>query len=311
MTSETTVTHLPTGGEESLNVPRFTVDVTKLENLTKHLRREFASIATVFLRNFEKIRCIHMMPYHVAADGVAQLFQTAKYVEAALRSPKRGPEAVQENTAAARKLFEDFLRHENSRDELALGIDHTIQQLMRRPDFREAIQMLFFVSVPLLWTAFETVVRNTWVALVNRADSRTVQRIFNFSAESESDPRTTGRGVSIGMLAKFDFDLRGKFGLVLQDKFHFSSLSGMLRAYRAVSENFPRNVFETKELKRAEQLRHLIVHNAGIIDEQHKKISGALQSIGEEVDLTDEDVSSFGCAVLLAGTATLEFANSI
>ena len=310
MSPESSLDATLANGPESAEPFHYVVNVSEVENLQKCLQSEFASLCAVLLRNLEKIRRIHMMPYHVAGHGVARFFYTVKYVETALQSGKTGEQAIRENTPVARELFANFLRQQSGHDELALAIDESVRELMHRPEFRQAMQMLFFVSIPLLWSAFETVARDSWVTLVNSADSRTVHRIFRKGADRGFDTANKEQSISVDRLAKFDFDLRGKFGLMLQDKFHFSSVSGMSRAYSAVSETFPAEIFEAKDLKRAEQLRHLIVHNAGIIDERYQKAVHSTQNVGEEVAVTDEDVSSVGCAVVHAAAGVLKFANA-
>jgi len=246
------------------------------------------------------------MPYLTAADGVALFFWTINYIKTSLQSGKCGSDCIQE----ANQLFSEFLRQPETTTTIASQIDARVNALMHTESFQRAVKVMFFVTPPLLWTAFETVARDAWASAINSAPISTAHRVFK---SLEDDEGGIGKkSIEIGTLAKYGFDLRGRLGGILQEKFHFSSIEGIAKAYRSA---FPDNktflsIFENRDLKSVEQTRHLITHNAGIIDEIYKKRSGSDQNVGDELLLTGSQLSLFGSAIVEAGIGILLFVDT-
>ncbi len=292
-------------------VEQYEVDLSKLQTLTSENLGRAKPIASVFLRNLEKIEQLHLMPYLTAADGVQLFFWTVNYVQAALRSPKRGTEAIEENTKVAEQLFAAFLREPETKTTIASQIDDRVKALMRHEGFETAIKVLYFSTTPLLWTAFETLARDLWITAIDAAPVSIAHQTFKSLGDDEAADGITKRTVEVGLLAKHGFDLRGRLGTILHDKFHFSSIQGMSKAYNAAfsNESALLEIFENDDLKAAEQARHLITHKAGIIDEKYKKHTACDQNISEELIVSGSQVSRFGQAVVDCGHQLLVFIN--
>lgn len=306
------MTDAPSSGDRKPAVEHYDVNLTKLRALTERNARHVKSIASVFLRNLEKIHELHMMPYVTAADGVRLFFWTVNYVQAALQSGKRASDAIEENTKVAEQLFAEFLQQPETKMTIASHIDDRITSLMRHDSFQRAMDVMFFISTPLLWTAFETLARDTWITAIDAGPVSIAQRTFRSLDDNEVDDGIRKKSIEVGILAKHGFDLRGRIGSILQDKFHFSSIEGISKAYHAA---FPNEgaflaTLENDDLKSTEQVRHLITHKAGIIDDKYKKRTGTNQNIGEELVVTGAQVSRFGQAVVEIGISLLVFVDN-
>jgi hypothetical protein len=293
-------------------VEHYDVNLTKLRSLTEHNAGHVKSIATVFLGNLEKIHELHLMPYLTAADGVRLFFWTVNYVQAALQSGKRGSDAIEENTKVAEELFAAFLKEPETTTTIASHIDDRIASLMRHESFQRALRVMFFITTPLLWTAFETLARDAWITAIDAGPVSIARRTFRSLDDDEVDDGILKKSIEVGILAKHDFDLRGRLGTILQDKFHFSSIEGISKAYHAAfpNESAFLATLENNDLKSAEQVRHLITHKAGIIDDKYKKRTSTSQNMGEELVLTGAQVSRFGQAVVEVGISLLVFVDN-
>ncbi len=288
---------------QNLIVEHYEVDLSKLQTLTSEDLGRVKPVASVFLRNLEKIEQLHLMPYLTAADGVRLFFWTVNYVQAAIRSGKRGTEAIEENTKIAEQLFGAFLQEPDTKTTIASQIDDRVKSLMRNESFQTAMKVLFFTTTPLLWTAFETLARDLWITVIDAAPVSVAHQTFESLGDNEGADGITRKTVEVGLLAKYGFDLRGRLGTILHDKFHFSSIEGISKAYRAAFPNDSAllTIFENDDLKSAEQVRHLITHKAGVIDEKYKKRTSCDQNTGEELILSGSQVSRFGQAIIDTG----------
>lgn len=306
-------TDSPSTEDVNSSIEHYDVDLTKLNALTQDGKvGPVKPLASVFLKNLEKIHELHLMPYLTAADGVRLFFWTVNYVQAALRSSKRASDAVEENTKVAEELFAAFLQQPETQTTIASHIDDRIASLMRHESFQKAMRVMFFITTPLLWTAFETLARDAWITAIDAGPVSIGHRTFRSLRDEEVDDGIRKKSIEVGILAKYGFDLRGRLGTILQDKFHFSSIEGISNAYQAAfpNESAFLATLENDDLKSAEQVRHLIAHKAGIIDDKYKKRTGTSQNIGEELVVTGAQVSRFGQAVVEVGINLLAFVDT-
>jgi hypothetical protein len=143
------------------------------------------------------------------------------------------------------------------------------------------------------------------VAALNSNAVPLAQRAFN--AISEESHGISSKQIAVGLAAKYSFDLRNCLGTILQPKFDFTGVSGIKKAYKAVfseSESLL-DALDELRLNELEATRHLIVHRAGIVDEEYSnRISGALP-VGAPLELDEKKVREFVELASLAGGAIL------
>ena len=122
------------------------------------------------------------------------------------------------------------------------------------------------------------------------------------------DDGIRAKSVSVGLLARYGFDLRGSLGTVLKSKFDFTSVTGILKAYRAACGRVSEieGTLSHPSLSRLEATRHLIVHRAGIIDEEFKKRTGITEKIGDPLVTSKNEIEMLLNTSIEAGSVLLE-----
>lgn len=125
--------------------------------------------------------------------------------------------------------------------------------------------------------------------------------------EAPSVEGLVGRQVSVGLLARHGFDLRTKLGTVLAPKFDFTSVSGIRIAYATVfgKESTVGESLGEPALARLEATRHLVVHRAGIVDDEYIRRTLDAMRIGEPLQLTGTQVSQLANGAVGAGSRLL------
>ena len=92
------------------------------------------------------------------------------------------------------------------------------------------------------------------------------------------------------------------------DKFDFTSCSGIRKAYNCAflrSENI-KKALTSEKLGELEAARHVIVHNAGIIDSDFcKRTSTSLTEKGNRLKLNNRKVCEYGNAIVDVGIAVM------
>jgi hypothetical protein len=192
----------------------------------------------------------------------------------------------------------------------------------------KGIHALFSVAIVHLWTAFETLAGDLWVAALNHHPyglarlSGTRGRIEKKSAIARSvhesnktdDPKVSLREIEI--ITKGRFDLSLHMGDLLRGNFRFSTLAGIREAYSAAfSETEKRwrtesldKILADKSLDALASVRNLIVHRAGVADTEYveairKGYAVPKLDLGQRLELDGETVRAFANATISSCTS--------
>ncbi len=157
------------------------------------------------------------------------------------------------------------------------------------------------------WTALECIAADCWVAALNTSPIPLAQRAL--SSIPEEPQEISSKQIPVGLAAKYNFDLRNCLGTILRSKFDFTSVSGMKKAFKAAfsDNNELIDILSKPLLCDLEISRHLIVHRAGIVDEEYNRRTSANFSIGNTLELDDQRVREFAECAGFTGSAVLLF----
>jgi hypothetical protein len=203
-----------------------------------------------------------------------------------------------------KELKEGYIHH------LLETADRRLSQLTtKEPKIGEALRLIRHMTLLLSWTSFECVACDSWEAAVNVRPLMLGHPAFaNLPEDSEDIAGLETKSVSIGLLAKHGFDIRGKLGTLLKSKFDFTGVSGIRKAYAAAFGNkLPLNkVLGDENLSGLEAVRHAIVHRAGIADELYLKRTHSTVALGTRIEVDDKMKEAFVSASVNAGCSLLE-----
>lgn len=188
-----------------------------------------------------------------------------------------------------------------------LHISGTLDNLLRQPQMQLALEGLVYAAVAFLWTAVESVCRDAWITALNTRGRGLGQRVLA-ELRGDDDPDISRRHVSVGLLAKYGFDLREHLGTVLSSKFDFSSVRGIKEAYEVAFGRHSQIVsaVDTRVVHELEAARHVIVHNAGRVDAAYVRRSGSSATLGSKIEIPAQQIKEFLSGVEAAGKAVLE-----
>jgi hypothetical protein len=175
-----------------------------------------------------------------------------------------------------------------------------------------ALRVLLTSTVSGAWTAFECLATDTWVAALNARPARLAQKVMDTQGAEEGAEGLMGKQIPVGLLAKHGFDLRGCMGHLLKPKFDPTSLPKIKRAYTVAFGNGGdlTRFFDAPELAMLEASRHLIVHRAGVVDEEFEKKAakwGINHTVGVLLPLDGKQVCRLANAAIDAGCKLLSF----
>ncbi|MBL0237894.1 MAG: hypothetical protein IPQ02_15115 [Saprospiraceae bacterium] len=163
------------------------------------------------------------------------------------------------------------------------------------PILQESYNNLGLNTLVNCWTLFEAISKDIWIYSLNNFPKEFVFNLLknrrDFDQEIEG---ITGKNISIGLLAKYDFDISKNIGDLLVSKYDFTTVRGIKNSYKDLFElkDADLAMLADKNLTQLEITRHLFVHNAGIIDSDYLKRSAKQDEIiNTKIKLTSNEAS--------------------
>lgn len=129
---------------------------------------------------------------------------------------------------------------------------------------------LFAVNA-YIWTAFESFATDLWTGALNQATPLAHRALNCTSNDDKEQVGISRRHIEVGLAARYGFDLRRSLGTILKAKFDFTSFDGIESAYTQAFGNCGELGDWKDTMGRLEQIRHLILHRGGIVDDKFLK----------------------------------------
>ena len=190
-----------------------------------------------------------------------------------------------------------FKRFENEMDK---NFEQALQyvQAFRKEDdeFKRISYLNSLNSIVNVWTTFESSIKELWIYCVDNYPKIFINGVLRHQDNTEITG-VSGKNISISLLAKYDFNISKIVGQIMNSKFDFTNISGIKKAFQALLDesNISLKSLDEKYLNQLEITRHLIVHKAGIIDENYlKRTIKTDENIGELINLSEEEMRNFG-----------------
>ncbi len=112
------------------------------------------------------------------------------------------------------------------------------------PFLNSSMQVLYSAAISASWTAFECLAADLWAASLNEYPQPLAQAALG-SLDPQDTGELTGKQISVGLAARYGFDLRHCLGTLLKPKFDFTSVKGIQKAYKVFvpSDGFVQRIF--------------------------------------------------------------------
>ncbi len=140
---------------------------------------------------------------------------------------------------------------------------------------------LYYEAVVSAVTAFETYLKDTIINLIT--DNRKVEQRFFLELNDK---------LSYEKIKKYDYDYDKLMGYIVIENFDFFKLDKINSLYRKAlsgqkdSFSIFQNENRRKRIEKFFKIRHLIVHNSGIVDHKYRKETNSKLKDGDSIQLT-------------------------
>jgi hypothetical protein len=271
---------------------------------------ELSKVANNFSINFHEILGLLALPLALVGIGIVESRKLALHATALVSTKnifkwKDSPEARKEVQNEVKRLMEEM----ETTSPFIEDAQKQLEALQKMDAVKSSTGFLLRAAISSSWTAFECLAKDLWVVALNSRPIDLAHRTFGSVASDEPHDGLSGKSISVGLLARHGFDLRCSLGSLLAAKFDFTGVRGIKDAYFAAFGKSARleSILSNAELEKLEAIRHLIVHRAGIIDEEFKRRVQMDVVEGEMLVLDDESVHALTDTPLHVGCDLLEF----
>lgn len=119
------------------------------------------------------------------------------------------------------------------------------------------------------WTLFEAFSKDIWVNILNNNPQFLNQKIIN--TKVENDNGANSKTIPLNILSKYNYDVSRHLGEILSIKYDFTGVEGLKKAFKDLLnlEDKEISFFNDLKINQLEICRHIIVHNAGLIDSRY------------------------------------------
>jgi len=276
---------------------------------------ELTEAAESFVRGLETSLRLLSVPRLLILLGVRELedlglFVKALSVDAAYLTWPESDQTRREVEVRVQRMKRDGA--DDAQQRRTAELNRRIDVLTADPEIDRVLLALAHAVVSGLWTTTECVARDVWVAAVNSRPTGLGPSVLSSLSPGQEGESISRRSVSVGLLARYGFDLRGHLGTVLAPKFDFSSVSGMRDAFAAAFHGAPEvdHIFASEWLRLLEVTRHAIVHSAGRVDAEYLKRTARPIPLGEMLSVSAADLSEYVRAVRDSGSHLIRYVDS-
>lgn len=203
------------------------------------------------------------------------------------------------------KYFEDLLK-DNDKNQIENAVNEIEKLIEQVPILRESYNNLGLNALVNSWTIFEAFAKDLWIYCLNNYPKKYLFNLLKNGKDTEQEiDGISGKNITIGLLAKYDFDISKNLGDLLSPKYDFTSVRGIKKSFKdlfALKDN-EISFFDNPHLSQLEITRHLLVHNSGIIDADYLNRTNRMNEIlKNKISLTIDETSDF----INAGIETLK-----
>jgi hypothetical protein len=256
-----------------------------------------SEIVSVFQSNLNSAVVVGSIPFSLVNNAAfEQRFSqilSSERIRSLIDVPP-GAGLTSEHEKAAYTRAKSRMREIGTTDEFRQSIvEETLLRLrdsLASAEFSEAAAELLRQVTVMLWGALEVVSTDIAVTIANKKPD-IASRIVETDLFKKSG---FFKGVSIGILEEFKFDVSRSMGSILFDNRRLDSVSAISDVYDAMFENSQLNIkLKSPEIWELGQRRHLIVHRRSIVDRQYISKTSDNRAIGSSLSIVRADVDKY------------------
>lgn len=252
-----------------MKILNISIDIESIEECEKRLQdKSLKALCRNFKLGYENILSTYAFPIAVVAHSLSNIHE----LEYRLKAATQLKTGLTDESIEFKELVKEYRLKDRKKGRSIEEASKQLKKMGKELSYLDGtINQISLNSMVNSWTIFESIMKDTWIHLLNSNPKR-----FLSSTLLNNDGNISGlegKNISISLLQKYDLNLSNHLGEILHIKYDFTSVSGIKKAYSDLFRKEGRDFsfIESKQLSQLEIVRHITVHKGGIIDEEYMK----------------------------------------
>ncbi len=248
-----------------LELKNLEVCISKLENLS------LKQVSNDYYNNLKNLNITSQIPILITSmimlTGHLEKLADLNYLKQQILNPGEDKEKIKKD------VWDNIQKQNTDKEVFLKRADDLLRQIKKQDkELEVGLNILKLNFIANSWAIYESTCKDIWRILVNENPQLFVHSVLEYIRNNQNaQDSLTSKSISIGFLAKYNFDISKNLGDILVSKFDFSGNSGIFKAFSKllIKNKINSNFLVNNNLSELEIARHVIVHRAGIIDEEY------------------------------------------
>ena len=248
------------------------IDIDCVKNIEEQLNSEYLKlIHSKYCASVDQILTMISSPLILMTFAMAKVKENHLSIQSAVKLGFFVNNPPKEPKEAAKQLvnfFEEELKKAN--ENIVEDPQKQANKLYEKSEeIRNCFNNIGLNAVVNSWTLFEAFMKDIWIKTLNNKPDLLNNKIIN--AKSDNENGVNSKTIPLNLLSKFNYNVSNHLGEILAIKYDFTGVEGIKKAYKDLFNLNDSELFfvDNPKLLQLEISRHIIVHNAGIIDSRY------------------------------------------
>lgn len=247
------------------------IDLDSIKNIESELTLDYLKVIHgKYCISVEQILTMLSSPLVLMSMAMIKVKQDHLPIKSAVKLgflTKNHPRDPKETAKLLVNFFEDELKKSSKNVVKEAQIES--QALYNKSDeIRAVFNNIGLNALVNSWTLFETFIKEIWINTLNAYPKLLGTKIINSKGDIENNG---SKMISLNLLSKYDYDISSHLGEVLANKYDFTSVEGIKKSFKDLLNLSDEEIdfFSSTKINQLEICRHIIVHNAAVIDSKY------------------------------------------
>jgi hypothetical protein len=277
-----------------LKLENINIDLESIKHISDELNPRLKEIHLRYCDSIEQILTLISSPLIFMSFAMRKVKENHLSIEKAVKlgffmnnPPKEPKDAAkhlvdffQESIETASKtVVEDSIKESNSLYE-------------NNAEIRKCFENIGRNAIVNTWTLFETYSKEIWIKSFNEKPNLINSTIIN--ANNNSNSPIFDKNIPLNLLSRYGFDVSKHLGEILSVKYDFTACNGIKKSFKDLLSLRDNEIgfMDNENLNQMEIIRHILVHNSGIVDNKYLSRSKRQnEQIGLSIELEVEELN--------------------
>ena len=248
------------------------IDLDLIKNIESELSLSYLkTIHGKYCLSVEQILTMLSSPLVLMSMAMAKVKQDHLSIQSAVKLgflTHNHPDDPKDTAKLLVQFFKDELKKSNENI-----VEEAQKESQKLYDKSEEIRTVFndigLNALVNSWTLFEAFIKDIWIITLNTYPELLNNKVINTKSDNENS--NNSKMIPLNILSKYNYDISQHLGEILASKYDFTGVEGIKKSFKDllnINENEVDFLSSTK-INQLEICRHIIVHNATVIDNKY------------------------------------------